>query len=718
MPKPEQSNAGNISPGPNTETIKTVGRSEMSLSLRTAPIGKVNESNRTIEIIWTAGASVRRYDWARDRYYQEQLSQEPGAVRMERLESGKAPFLNSHSSYSFQDVLGVIESATAPSDGGGATVRFSQRADVAPIFQDVQDKILTSVSLGARIHRIEMIAPDVEGNKDWIYRATDWEPFEVSLVPIGADPGATIRSDAGQDKSKMYDCECTTVTRALPKINSPTDETANAVATSTTTKGNTMTLEELQRAAEKATADLAAAQAANQTGNQTTAAPATTARTAANVSAEAIDIERSRVKDIRDAVRASTLDNKQVLIDDYTDRGVTPDTARADILARMAQRSAATEVRGQGGSRIETVTDEADTRRDAMITSVMHRIAPGSVKLTDAARVYRGMSLRELCREGLEAVGISTRGMSPLELASAALGMSQRGYIGTTDLPLIFGGVITRTMRQAYSSAPKTFESWATKGSLTDFRPVTRAAFDAATKFEKVGQSGEYKYGSLVEGGEVIQLGTYGKIVPFTRQMIINDDLSALQRLPQFFGRAAADMESDLVYGIITGNPVMGDGIALFDDAGHKNIATTASKISIDSLSAGRAAMRIQTSPGGTIMNLAPKHLLVPAALETIAAQYTSSAYTPTKSLDQNVFQGLLSPIVEARLDAASATAWYLIGDSAQGDTVEFCYLDGEEGLFTEQTVDFDIDGMKVKGRIDFAAKAMDHRGLYKNAGV
>lgn len=700
----------------NLSITKTTTRSEIPLSTWAAPIGTVNEETRTIEVTWTAGASVRRYDWGRDRYYQEQLSQESGAVRMGRLQSGKAPFLNAHSSYSLEDVLGVIESAQEPSAGGGATVRFSKRDTVEPIFQDVKDKILTSVSLGARLHRIEMIAPDVEGNKDWIYRAIDWEPFEVSLVPIGADPGATIRSEGGQEKPPMFDCEFITVTRNTPTHVSPTDEAAAAVATSTTTKGNTMTLEELQRAADQANADLATAQAAS----NTTPTPAAVARGAADIpnAPNATDIERSRVKDIRDAVRASTLDDKQTLIDTYTDRGVTADTARADILTRMAQRSAATEVRGQGGSRIETVTDEADTRREAMINSVMHRVAPGSVKLTDAARVYRGMSLREVCREGLEAVGISTRGMSPLELASAALGLSQRGYIGTSDLPLIFGGVITRTMRQAYTSAPKTFPTWATQGSLTDFRPVTRAAFDAATRFEKVGQNGEYKYGSLVEGGEVIQLGTYGKIVAFTRQMIINDDLSALQRLPNFFGRAASDMESDLVYGIITGNPAMSDGVALFDDAAHKNIATANAKITIDSLSAARTAMRIQTSLGGTILNLAPKTLLVPAALETVAAQYTSNAYTPSKSLDQNVFQGLLTPVVEARLDAASATAWYLMGDSAQCDTVEYCYLDGEEGLFTEQSVDFDIDGMKVKGRIDFAAKALDWRGMYKNAGL
>lgn len=685
---------------------------ELPLSTWSAPIVGV-KADRTVDVIWTAGASVRRYDWDRDRYYQEQLSQAPGAVRMERLQSGRAPFLNCHSQWSLDSVLGVIESATAPSDGGGATVRFSKRAEVEDIYQDVLDKILSSVSLGARIHRMEMIAPDVEGNKDWIYRAVDWEPYEVSLVPVGADANAIVRSadpNAPQPKKPtMYACDMVEITRSI----SPTDE---AAATSTTTKGNTMTPEEiaeLQRQADAANLALQTARAGNPAP-----APAPAPTIAPASQSDAAAIERQRTKDIRDTVRASTLSDKEALIDGYVDRGLSMDAVREDVLKRMAEASNANTVRTQGGVRIETVVDQTDVRREAMMNALSHRIAPSAVTLTDAGRQYRGLTLRELCRDGLEAVGVSTRGMSTMELASAALGMSDvTRAIGTTDMPLIFGGVITRTMRKSYAGAPKTFTGWATRGSLTDFRPVTRAAFDAATRFEKVSQDGEYKYGTLTEGGEVIQLATYGKIVPFTRQMIINDDLSALQRMPQFFGRSAANMESDIVYGILTANAALSDGTALFH-ANHGNLAAAGAKISIDSLSAGRAAMRTQISPAGEITNMAPKYLLVPAALETPALQYTSNAYTPTKSSDQNIFQGALTPVVEARLDAASLTAWYLVGDPFACDTVEYCYLDGEDGLFTEQAIDFDTDGLKVKGRIDFAAKAIDHRPIYKNPGT
>src|ERR1035438_4087891 len=54
-----------------------------------------------------------------------------------------------------------------------------------------------------------------------------------------------------------------------------------------------------------------------------------------------------------------------------------------------------------------------------------------------------------------------------------------------------------------------------------------------------------------------------------------------------------------------------------------------------------------------------------------------------------------LVPIVEPRLDANSATAWYLIADPAQVDTVEYCYLEGQQGVYIETKQGFEIDGVE-----------------------
>lgn len=677
----------------------------MPLSLREMPISNINGAARTVSCTWTTGAQVQRYDWYRDRAYLEELSTDPDHVNLQRLQSGNAPFLNSHSTWDISDVIGVVESADISPEGGNATIRFSGRDEVAPIWQDVQDRILRNVSLGARINQIEMIPPGAEGNDQWIYRATDWEPYEISLVPVNADGGATLRSGNAPPGRPPRLFPCVITERSIHR------EATASNNTRATTMPQTVDPNQPQQQPTTQRAEGAAVTSAPVQPVQGQAAPVVTlADDGATQRAEGARQERQRAADIRTAVRASSLDNAENLIQEFVDAGLSADAVRTEVLRRMAERSEAQSVRGQ---RLDAnVVDDTTQRREAMINSLMHRVNP-RVELSEQGRSYRGMTLRELCRDSLEQAGISTRGMNAREIAGIALGVVQRGgYQSTGDLPLVFGSVIARTMRDAYQAAPKTFSAWARQTTIADFRPVTRVSFDGAVRFEKVNESGEYKYGSLMEGGETYQLGTFGKIVAFTRQMIINDDLSALERLPMLFGNAAADLESDIVYGILTGNPKMSDGIAVFD-AKHNNVGV-ANDINVDALSDARTAMRTQKSPGGTLLNLAPNTLLVPAAMETRAWQMTSAGYTPNEAGKQNPFVNTLTPVVEARLDAASTSTWYLMASNGRIDTVEYAYLDGEAGLYTEQAVDFDVDGMKVKGRLDFAAKAIEYRGMYR----
>ena len=95
----------------------------------------------TAEIVFTTGAPVQRYDWARDRLYMEELVVEPGAIRLARLERG-APLLNTHSNYDLSQVLGVVENPIIANGIGTCTATFSRREDVAGYVQDVADKII------------------------------------------------------------------------------------------------------------------------------------------------------------------------------------------------------------------------------------------------------------------------------------------------------------------------------------------------------------------------------------------------------------------------------------------------------------------------------------------------------------------------------------------------------------------------------------------------
>ena len=172
----------------------------------------------------------------------------------------------------------------------------------------------------------------------------------------------------------------------------------------------------------------------------------------------------------------------------------------------------------------------------------------------------------------------------------------------------------------------------------------------------------------------------------------------------------------------------MGDGGALFNATavttagGHANLTSSGTAISVDSLGVGRANMRAKKGLQSEELNLAPRFLIVPATKEQLAYQYTSANYVPATAANVNEFRAggrtELTPIVEAILDANSTTAWYLAADSGSIDTVEYCYLDGAEGPVIESEMGFEVDGVSFKCRLDFAAKAIDWRGLYKNAGA
>lgn len=170
-----------------------------------AAVGTINEEARTAEVIFSTGAAVDRFDYFSGKRYREVLSMKPEHIRLDRLNAG-ASLLDSHSAWSVGDVLGaVVEGSARVEKGKGlATVRFSKRASVDDVWQDVRDQILRFLSVGYRIHKFEESAG--KDNQIPTRTAIDWEPYEISMVPMPADAGARVRNG---DKSNTYPCVIT-----------------------------------------------------------------------------------------------------------------------------------------------------------------------------------------------------------------------------------------------------------------------------------------------------------------------------------------------------------------------------------------------------------------------------------------------------------------------------------------------------------------------------
>lgn len=90
-----------------------------------------------------------------------------------------------------------MEKAWIANGEGRARVRFSERTAVADIWKDVQSGVIRNISVGYRVHKFEDATKENSKDNLKLLRAVDWEPMELSAVPIGADAAAQFRSDAG-----------------------------------------------------------------------------------------------------------------------------------------------------------------------------------------------------------------------------------------------------------------------------------------------------------------------------------------------------------------------------------------------------------------------------------------------------------------------------------------------------------------------------------------
>ncbi len=666
-------------PTPNQATTNKTHETPM-LSLRAAVReGSVDVEQRTVELTWTTGSKGRRWSWDIGSYMEE-LEVSAKALRLDRLNNG-APFLNAHSSYELSDVIGVVEKAWLEGEEGRALVRFSQREDVEGIFRDVQDGILRNISVGYAVHRYEVV--EEEDDKLPTYRAVDWEPLELSLVPIGFDDGAKIRS---AQTAADYQGQRFNTIFEVREAQQPLDKPA---AVANTTEENPMTEEE-KRAAEEL------------------------------IRREAADAERKRSLTIRQMAKKVGLGED--VAEDLVARGVSIAEASAALIDKVAERQAGSQTESRNtqptivGGLDQTVLT---AKREAMQNALLNRCNP-TIALIEGAREFRGMRLLDLARECVETVGGNARGMLPQEVARAALGcdrtaMRAAGMQTTSDFPILLGGGVTRTLRDAYAQAPQTWRPLGQMTTVPDFRATTRAALGDISALEEVKEHGEYKYGKLEEEGAPIRVTKFGKIIAITWEAVINDDLGALTRIPRAYGLAAAETESNLVWNLILSNPNFTDGSAIFV-AGHGNLAASGGAINTTTLGAARAAMRKQKSKAGAFLNVEPRYLVVGPDKELEAFQFTSSQYVPAKNSDINDGRNTsLVVIVDGRI---TGNQWYLFTEAGLIDTFEYAYLEGEPGVFTETREGFEVDGMEIKARLVFGAAWIDWRGAYKNPGA
>ncbi|MDO6587707.1 Mu-like prophage major head subunit gpT family protein [Salipiger sp. 1_MG-2023] len=666
------------------QTDQTTTQAPAAPPPRTAPrqlvqgarLQTLDEAARTVEVVFSTGDLVHHWVNHNDvvQRMPTRILLEEGAGDLAHLiEQGSV--LDSHMEWGSRSVIGSIEDAWIEQGAAKARLRFSSVEEVEPIWQRVVEGTLRNVSVGFEpVEQEVRIEQGADGERTEVMYFTQWRPFEISVVPRGADRGARMQS-------------------AQPQELSPPGAT-------------TAPIEETTEAAPAANHQQEANMPTPITGAVTQAQPPVDQ---AAIRQQAAQDERARIAEIRQA--ATQLGTTDTLVQSAIDDGTTIDAFRAQAIEAFAQAGQSATA-GVGGPRASVTQDATERFRQGAAEGLMARAGMEGGQRNE----FTGMTLAELARQSLTVAGVRAPSDRRDMVGQAFV---QSGAHSTSDFANVLANVAHKAALRGWNEAEETFQMWTRTGTLTDFKATKRVGLGLAESLPEVAEGGEYTYGTIGDRGEMITLATYGKMLKITRQAIINDDLALFSTLPGKMGRAAKRTIGNLAYAILTGNPTMSDGTALFH-ADHNNLAASGAVPSITTMAAGKTAMRTQKeSATGPALNITPKYMIVPAALEVAAAQLLQSAVDPTanKGHASNPVAGMAQLIVDGRLDAASATGWYLAADPNAYDTIEVAYLDGVQEPYLEEKTAWSTDGVELKVRIDAGVAPLDHRTLYKNAG-
>lgn len=679
-------------------------RIELPMQSRAAVIGSVRPDERRFDVCFTTGARVKRSEWQdydRVKTFYEELRVAPDAMRMTRINSGAAPFLANHNSWSISGALGVVERAWIEAGKGYATIRMPEAGtdpDADRVFEKIRQGILRSVSVGYAVHKYEVSR---DGDME-VRTAKDWEPYEISLVPIPADAGASVRS--GQETRST---SCVVQLTATAWVNADEEDKEK----------DDMPVEDNTAVAETAAAT-----------SETRAAPVQSAPAAAQGSVqEAVLADRRRVAEITElTTRHGVGDLAPSLIAD----GISVDGARARVLDTLAERHGGATPRGV----VERVThlDSPDQVQRRMIDGIAGRLtqragAAHRIEITAETRPYAGLDLVGLGTALMRARG--ERVPQNVERTSEFFELMARS-LSASDFAAALGAVANKILLPRYQAAPASFRSIFARRDFADFKPhrFIRVG-DFPVPLEK-GETSEYKVGALRESENQITLAEYGRTVPISRRMLINDDLGALSDMSVAAGLRIAAWQNAVAWALFALNanagPTVldpninnGAGRPLFH-SDHGNLAGAGTTIDVANVGAGRAAMMAQRSIGATatdgiLLNVMPRYLVTGAARLTLAQQFCAVPIVAATDANANPFKGLLEPIGDANL---AGNAWYLVADPEVFPCLIWGSLRAEpEPRFGFDTP-FNTDGVRFKIAADLAVGAIDFRGIYRNPGA
>lgn len=288
--------------------------------------------------------------------------------------------------------------------------------------------------------------------------------------------------------------------------------------------------------------------------------------------------------------------------------------------------------------------------------------------------------------------------------------------LGSSSLAEVLGDSVTRRMLAEYRAAVD-FDGWRQLVNvvpLSDFRMQHRTRWGGYGDLPVVAEGADYQ--ALTSPGD--EEATYkadkrGGTEDVTLEMIKNDDVGVIRRIPTKLSRAAKRTLAKFVFDFLRTNPVIYDTKALFH-VDHANLFTAA--LTKAELALHRLAMLKQTElTSDDRIGIAPSRLVVPADLQEAAVDLFKLSTNNEKTFIQSLTMNII-PVWYW----TDANDWCTAADPADIPGIEMGFMDGKEEpeLFVQDTPNvgsmFAADKLTYKIRHIYGGTVCDFRAFTK----
>ena len=256
-----------------------------------------------------------------------------------------------------------------------------------------------------------------------------------------------------------------------------------------------------------------------------------------------------------------------------------------------------------------------------------------------------------------------------------SLGEDFRESLTSGSFSNALGNSIARRMQAIYTGRTD-LQSWrrvATTTSVNDFRTQERVRIGGYGNLPAVAEAGGYTpLASPSDAKATYAVTKRGGTEDVTLEMIMNDDVQAIRRIPQELALSAANTLYEFVFDFFRTNPTIYDTVALYH-ATHANLFTGA--LDVTSFAAHRLAMVKQTRAGsGKRMGLSPKSVLVPFELQEAAY----NLFVRNQNLDKTYVQSINPEVIPVAY-WTDANDWCTVADPMELPVLEIGFLRGQE---------------------------------------